>query len=118
MHLRNQKCADNQSLNLHKHLTDMMNHIVIHCPEDSLNKLEEISYLIKHGDSLAIEDFLKVNESRLYAHPSTDDTTESTQSIIDDSKKFFKVSLIIYLQFNIYFIRFKLPPTRKEMWCP
>lgn len=68
-----------------------MNHAVLHCPDDALNKLEEISYLIKHGDKLAISDFLKVNESRLYAHPSSEDTVDSTEFIIDDSAKFFKV---------------------------
>ena len=32
---------------LYKHLCSVMNHIVKHCPEEGLNKLEEISYLQK-----------------------------------------------------------------------
>lgn len=70
--LRNQKSKANPNTNLHKHINDIMNHIVLHCPSDALNKLEEISYLLKHGDMLAIEDFLKVNEARLYSQPSTE----------------------------------------------
>lgn len=95
VHLRNQKSKTDQNKNLHKHITELMNHIVIHCPDDALNKLEEISYLLKHGDTLAIEDFLKVNEKRVYSEPASGDTVESTESVIESSQKFFKVSTIL-----------------------
>lgn len=72
VHLKNQKPKTNPNLNLHKHINEIMNHIVIHCPREALDKLEEISYLIKNGDILAIEEFLKVNEDKLYAAPSTE----------------------------------------------
>lgn len=68
----------------------MMNHIVVHCPRDALDKLEEISYLIKNGDYIAIEDFLKMNESKLYAAPSTQEMRNNTDSVIASSQKFFK----------------------------
>jgi hypothetical protein len=39
-----------------------MNHIVVHCPEEGLEKFEEISYLLKHKNHLEIKDFLKISE--------------------------------------------------------
>jgi hypothetical protein len=33
---------------LYKHMSDIMGHIVVHCPEDALNNIEEISYLLKN----------------------------------------------------------------------
>ena len=72
-------------MNLHKHINDMMNHIVIHCPRDALDKLEEISYLIKNQDMLAIEEFLKLNEAKLYAAPSTKQMANNTDPIIAKS---------------------------------
>ena len=92
VHLRNQKSKSNSNANLHKHITEIMNHIVIHCPNDALNKLEEISYLIKNGDEFAIEDFLKVSETRMYSHPSSKELADCTTPIIDKSQTFFKVS--------------------------
>lgn len=88
-HLRTQKLKSNPQMNLHKHINDIMNHIVLHCPNEALNKLEEISYLIKFGDELAIEDFLKTYECRMYSQPSAPDMVECTEQIIDTSQKFF-----------------------------
>ena len=34
--------------NFYDHVSDIMSHIIQHCPEESLNKLEEISYLLKY----------------------------------------------------------------------
>ena len=92
IHLKNQKLKSNPNMNLHKHINDIMNHIVIHCPNEALDKLEEISYLIKNSDMLAIEHFLKVNSSSLYAAPSTDQMKANTDPLIGTSQHFFKVS--------------------------
>ena len=73
-------------MNLHKHINDIMNHIVIHCPKDALDKLEEISYLIKHCDMLAIEEFLMVNSNHLYAAPSTNQMKANTNPLIEKSQ--------------------------------
>ena len=51
---------------LYQHLVEVVNHIVMHCPESGLDKFEEISYLLKHKDHLNINKFLKVTESYLY----------------------------------------------------
>jgi len=114
VHLKNQKLKSNPNLNLHKHINDMMNHIVVHCPRDALDKLEEISYLIKNGDYIAIEDFLKMNESKLYAAPSTQEMRNNTDSFIASSQKFFKVSVLtissLYSLILIMFYYRKIQP--------
>ena len=50
--LETKKSKANESVTLLKHMTKVMDHIVEHCPQQALDKFEEISYLIKHQDSL------------------------------------------------------------------
>jgi hypothetical protein len=51
MYLSKQKSQDSDVNNhLYKHISDIMNHIIVHCPDEALNKLEEISYLLKNKD--------------------------------------------------------------------
>jgi hypothetical protein len=45
-------CKTAQGEDLFKHVSDIMSHIVVHCPEDALSKIEEISYLIKNKNTL------------------------------------------------------------------
>ncbi len=44
-----------------------MNHVVMNCPEEGLDKLEEISFLLKNKETYRLQDFLKTNEESLYA---------------------------------------------------
>ena len=52
---------------LYQHLTQVMNHIVMHCPTDGLDKFEEISFLLKNKDKYNLEDYLKVSEEKRHA---------------------------------------------------
>ena len=38
--------------------------MILHYPENALDKLEEVSYLIRHG--LQLNDFLRIEELRTY----------------------------------------------------
>lgn len=49
--------------NLYEHITEVINYIVKYCPDKALERFEEISYLLKNQDTVAIEQFLKVHES-------------------------------------------------------
>ena len=40
--------------------------LILHYPDQALEKLEEVSYLLKHNDTLKLEDFLKVSDMRNY----------------------------------------------------
>ena len=89
--LRNAKHSSGQDL--YSHLVEVMNHIVMHCPEQGLDKFEEISYLLKHqrdGKIANLGEFLKVSEERPYSKPGKDD---SFLKYIQKARKFFDVSL-------------------------
>lgn len=69
-HLTASKGGPDKNRDLNKHLSDIMDHIIIHCPTEAFNKLEEISYLIKNSDTVAMDKFLKINERPTYAQPA------------------------------------------------
>jgi hypothetical protein len=41
--------------NLLNHFTQVMTHLVQHCPHDSLNKFEEVSWFVKKGDTVGLK---------------------------------------------------------------
>ena len=51
--LRNSKFGDEN--NLYEHVVEVINHIIIHCPEEALNKFEEISFLLKRENNNSID---------------------------------------------------------------
>ena len=66
-HLSQCSGEDPDQGNLYHHVSECMSHIVTHCPAEALNKVEEISYLLKQRDTIAIERFLKINADCVYA---------------------------------------------------
>ena len=91
--MKNAKHSSGQDL--YQHLVDVVNHIVMHCPESGLDKFEEISYLLKQqkdGKIVNLSDFLRVTEERAYSKPSSAETKELTSKYIQKAKKFFDVS--------------------------
>lgn len=49
-------------VSISSHLQDIFDVMVLHYPENALEKFEEVSYLIKHG--MELNDFLKIEELR------------------------------------------------------
>ena len=64
--------------NLHEHIIKVLDKLVATCPDRALERFEEVSYLIKNGDKLALEDFVKTAENRAYcvASPEIAEATE------------------------------------------
>ena len=86
-------CADKEkSKNLGDHVNAIFDHIIVHCPQDALGKLEEISYLLKHEDTVAIDKFLNLNRVPIYSKPADEVTKKVTAESIKQSKDYFKVS--------------------------
>mmetsp|Transcript_17763 Transcript_17763/g.30077 ORF Transcript_17763/g.30077 Transcript_17763/m.30077 type:complete len:130 (-) Transcript_17763:1114-1503(-) len=77
---------------LYQHVSDVMSHIVQHCPQEALPKFEEISYLLKHKNEIDVNQFLKISVSKNYARPADEFTKEATQVAIEKSKVFFATS--------------------------
>ena len=75
-----------QQQNLYEHVIEVMNMLVVHYPNDALNKLEEVSYLVKTGDSSRLEEFLRVNAKKNYAVPSDKPTAKATNLAINHAR--------------------------------
>lgn len=53
-----------QGDSIQSHLNNIFQVMILHYPTNALEKLEEVSYLIRHG--LQMNDFLKIEEIRTY----------------------------------------------------
>jgi len=60
--LEAKKCPEDKTKNLYDHISKVMDYIILHCPNEALDKLEEISYLIKNDDKHGIQNFLEQNK--------------------------------------------------------
>jgi hypothetical protein len=62
--LKNVKSS--QGKDLYSHLQEVFKKLILHYPDQALEKLEEVSYLVKHSGKLKIEDYLKLSDFRNY----------------------------------------------------
>lgn len=90
--LEAKKSQSDKNKNLYDHLSKVLDHIILHCPNNALNKVEEISYLLKHNDKISIEKFLLTNKQSLYSRPGDSTTKRATEQFVKDAKLFFEVS--------------------------
>lgn len=51
---------------LYSHLQEVFKVLILHYPDNALEKIEEVSYLVKNADKHKLTDFLKVVDSRNY----------------------------------------------------
>lgn len=51
---------------LYAHLQEVVSKLILHYPNQAYDKLEEVSYLLKHQDTLRMNDFLKLEDFRNY----------------------------------------------------
>lgn len=95
--LKNAKHSSGQDL--YQHLVDVMNHIVTHCPDNGIDKFEEISYLLKQqreGKIESLSEFLRITEERPYSKPGKEIQGEETKYFAK-AKKLLDVSLNLNL---------------------
>ena len=64
--LRDSK-AESQITSLYDHIVTVVDRIVMSCPDKAIEVFEEVSYLIKNGDRLKLEEFIRVNDKRDYS---------------------------------------------------
>ncbi len=89
--LRNNKREDN--VDLYQHLVEVVNHIIMNCPDDGLDKFEEISYLLKNKDSMYMQDYLKIEEEKRYAK-FNENMPAQIVSNINAAKAFFQRPIV------------------------
>lgn len=63
--LRNIKSKSGKDL--YSHLQEVFRVLILHYPDKALEKMEEVSYLIKMGDELKLTDYLRTSDMRNYA---------------------------------------------------
>ena len=68
--------------NLLDHFEDTMDFLVQNYPEESLEKFEEASFLLKKGDAQSLASFLKVSENKTYAC-NDEAISKATQPFLD-----------------------------------
>ena len=56
----------NKGNDLFTHLQEVFKILILHYPENALEKLEEVSFLLKHSDTFDITKFLKLQDIRNY----------------------------------------------------
>lgn len=56
---------------IQSHLSNIFQVMILHYPTNALEKLEEVSYLIRHG--MELNDFLKIEEIRTYVELAVDE---------------------------------------------
>ena len=89
---------------LYAHVTKVCSHIVRHQSHNALDKLEEVSYLMKDADGANLEKFLKTGVCKDYSAPSDEACREGTKEFLGSSKQYFPVSKAIYYHANTTFI--------------
>jgi len=67
---RLEKNKNSNGKDLYSHVAKVMSAIMKHCPHDSMNKLEEYSYLLKLDDAEFMNQFLKTKIYKEYAKPA------------------------------------------------
>ena len=55
-----------KGVDLYTHLQMVFKKLILHYPDQALDKLEEVSYLIKHADTHSMDKFLKLSDTRDY----------------------------------------------------
>lgn len=71
--------------NLYNHLAEVLSVLCQYYPEESLQRLEEVSFLIKNKPQ-GLEEFVKMNDWRLYARHNAE-VTEETKKQVEDLTK-------------------------------
>ena len=76
---------------LFDHVVKIMDTIVMSCPDQAIERVEEISYLIKNSDEVALEDFVRMHDTRAYACHN-DDVAAGTTAPIEQLRAMFSTS--------------------------
>ena len=56
-----------QGKDLYSHLQEVFKTLILHYPDNALEKIEEVSYLVKNADKHQLSDFLRVADTRNYS---------------------------------------------------
>ena len=78
--------AKGDGTDLYSHLLEVFNLLILHYPDDALDKLEEVSYLVKYKDSKDLKAWLLVEEFWNFKNHC-----ENKADFIAKAKKYFEL---------------------------
>jgi iron only hydrogenase large subunit-like protein len=81
---------------LYQHLNETLSTLCMFYPDEALQRLEEVSYLVKNKDNKNIEEFLRIQDKRMYAAPDAA-VSKATGKSIDSVLKMVYVSQNNYM---------------------
>lgn len=80
------KDAKGEGTDLYSHLIEVFNIMILHYPDDALDKLEEVSYLLKNKENKTMHDWLLVEEFWNFKQ-----ACENKKDFIEKAKEHFKL---------------------------
>ena len=78
----------NNKPSIYDHIVKVVDRIVTSCPDQAIERFEEISYLIKNGDLVRLEDFVKCSDQRNYAIHDNE-MADASKEGIEELRKMF-----------------------------
>ena len=91
--------SESQMANLYDHIVEVVDRIVMSCPDKAIECFEEVSYLLKNNDKFALEDFIKTAENRNYC-VGCPETAKDTEEHIKSVQSLLKVSPSRFMTLN------------------
>ena len=87
------QAKSNGNVSIYEHIVQVIDRIVMSCPDKAIERFEEVSYLIKNSDSLKLEEFVRVSDQRDYSR-HCDDMAAGTQDSIEELRKMFATTAV------------------------
>ena len=85
--------AKTNNTSIYEHIIQVVDRIVQSCPDQAIERFEEISFLIKNSDEINMEEFVRCHEDRRYAK-HCEQTAQGTADAIESLRKMFPVTAI------------------------
>lgn len=85
------KTGASGNASIYEHIIQVIDRIVQSCPDQAIERFEEISFLIKNSDEVNMEEFVRCHEDRRYAK-HCGQTAEGTKAAIESLRKMFPAS--------------------------
>lgn len=85
--------AKTNNTSIYEHIIQVIDRIVQSCPDQAIERFEEISFLIKNSEEINMEEFVRCHEDRRYAK-HCDQTAAGTADAIESLRKMFPATSI------------------------
>ena len=85
--------AKTNNTSIYEHIIQVIDRIVQSCPDQAIERFEEISFLIKNSTEINMEEFVRCHEDRRYAK-HCDQVAAGTAEALETLRKMFPATSI------------------------